>query len=180
MRGRTCRLWLVLLIPLAVPLGISEFEDFDRVCGRSRVRRYLYWVPLGSRVQETAISKIYREFVDGSPEFPSWVPDPWGVRVADVFICFLTLPKCNNGEWARCRAMAHVVQSAFAEFPFSGHAKREVLKTLFETIRRTEHLGAIVALNYAWAVRAAAATRGGAVVEERDLPRVREDGRVEF
>ena len=64
---------MLFVIPLLwpwTPLNCSH-DDIDITAGRYRNQRYLLWIKVSETVEETALSKLYEEFVGPLPS-PQW------------------------------------------------------------------------------------------------------------
>ncbi len=165
---------LGLLVSLVAIGGCCEYVDFDRVCGRIRVRKYFWGIPVGSWIEETRISELYRDLVERSPPGPLWVVEGRGSCWVDVLLPSFRHGLCSDTGAFRGRLASWHVATALDGAEFAASVKRAILERFFAYVRDEEG-GTRLALDYAFKLEywvASRASMPGRPIGLEDMPEV--------
>lgn len=164
----------LLTLLFVVPLFIGEGSDLnslteyiDITCGRRRYERYLLWIKVSERVEETELSRTYRELVGEPPE------SLWRTAFSFSPSWSKYSPQYSHG---RSAVGAHELTEALQKVRFADDAKKTVIVSYFDLVQKDDD--GHRARDYAIAVLGLAcevAERGNAVIETAQLPPLPEE-----
>lgn len=119
---------LVFIVPCFLPWsGLhSRYEWMDITSGRCRNQRYVLFVKVTDRVEETRVSQLYRELV-GEPGEPEW-------RLCNTFGPYVAVSP--HHAYHSAMAGARMLLKTFEHTPFTDGAKRKALLTYLDLLQQ--------------------------------------------